>query len=223
MKKSFIYFSALAIVIMLSGNAYSQNSFSLHAGPSFPLADFGDDDLNDEDAGCAGVGLSLGGNYVFQLNDKGLGLYLGADFDINGLKSSVKDDIEDNLASGVDIEFYKFINVPVIAGLNYSFKGNDQIALFGNAGIGPDILKVTDMTMKQGSNKVEISYETSAKLAYSIGGGLILDDKIILGVNYYGLGEHNLKGEAKYSGYTDTLDDQKLKVSLMTVTIGIKI
>jgi len=119
MKKSFIYFSALAIVIMLSGNAYSQNSFSLHAGPSFPLADFGDDDLNDEDAGCAGVGLSLGGNYVFQLNDKGLGLYLGADFDINGLKSSVKDDIEDNLASGVDIEFYKFINVPVIAGLNY--------------------------------------------------------------------------------------------------------
>ncbi len=79
------------------------------------------------------------------------------------------------------------------------------------------------MTMKQGSNKVEISYETSAKLAYSIGGGLILDDKIILSVNYYGLGEHNLKGEAKYSGYTDTLDDQKLKVSLMTVTIGIKI
>lgn len=222
MKKLIISLTTIAIAIFLSGNVFSQNSFSIHAGPAFPLSDFGDDDWDDEDSGLAGVGLNFGGKYVFKLNDKGLGLFLGADFNYNGLKSDVKDDIEDEYGSDVDIKFFKYINVPVTAGLNYTFKANDKIALFGDFGIGPDFLKVTNMTIEEDNEEEEYNYELSTQLAYKIGGGLIVKDKFIIGLDYNGLGEHNIKGEYKYDGDSEDLDSQKLKVSLLTLTFGIQ-
>lgn len=223
MKKIVISLTAILIAIFLSGNIYSQSSFSIHAGPAFPLSDFGDDDIYDDDSGLAGVGLSLGGKLLHQLNDKGIGLYLGADFNYNGLKSDAKDDIEDEFGSDVDIKFYKFINVPVTAGLNFSYKANDQISLFGDLGIGADFLKVTNWTLEADNEELEISYKLSTQLAYKIGGGLLIDDKFIIGLHYNGLGEHKLKGEMEYDGDTEDLDDVKLKVSLLTLTLGIKL
>ncbi|MBK7797933.1 MAG: outer membrane beta-barrel protein [Saprospiraceae bacterium] len=227
MKKLLITLTAIVIAIFFFGKVYSQNSFSVHAGPSFPLSEFGDGDIDDDDSGGAGVGLSLGGKYLYQLNDKGLGLYLGADFNYNGLKSDVKDDIKDDFKdqfiSDVDIKFRKYINVPVTAGLNYSFKGNDKISLFVNIGIGADILKLTNMTVELDNEEVEFSYKLSTQIAYKIGGGLLINDKFIIGMHYNGLGEHNLKGEIEYNGDSQDLDDAKLKVSLLTLTFGIKL
>lgn len=224
MKNLVISLTAIAIAIFLSGNVYSQSGFSIHAGPSFPLSDFGDDDMEDDDSGLAGVGLSLGGKYLYQLNDKGLGLSFGADFNLNGLKSDVKDDIEDELSdSDADIKFSKYINVPVIAGLNYSYKTNDQISLFGDFGIGADFLKVTDMTIEEDNEEGVLSYKLSTQFAYKIGGGLVVNDKFIIGLHYNGLGEHNLKGEYKYDGESEDMEDRELKVSLLTLTFGIKL
>lgn len=42
-------------------------------------------------------------------------------------------------------------------------------------------------------------------------------------MHYNGLGEHNLKGEIEYNGDSQDLDDAKLKVSLLTLTFGIKL
>jgi opacity protein-like surface antigen len=225
MKKVMISLTALLIALFLTGNLYSQSNFSLHVGPSFPLSDFGDDDMDDDDTGGAGVGISLGGKYTYKLNDNGLGLYLGADFNYNGLKSSVKDDIEDefdDMGVDVDITYIKYVNIPITAGLNYTFKANDQVSLFGDLGIGADFFKVTNMTFEANNEEMEVNYKLSTQLAYKIGGGLMIKDKYIIGIHYNGLGEHDLKGEMKYDGDTEDLDDSKLKVSLLTFTFGIK-
>src|SRR5690349_15323623 len=124
MKKSVTLSTAILIALFLSVNAYSQSSFSLHAGPAFPVGDFGDDDVNDEDSGGAGIGINLGGKYLYSLNDKGLGLYVDVGFNFNALKKSVKDDtkeaLDDYIGMDADIKFYKYINVPLTAGLSYS-------------------------------------------------------------------------------------------------------
>ena len=225
MKKLMISLTVIVIAIFLSGNLYSQSSFSIHAGPSFPLSDFGDDDLDDDDAGGAGVGLNLGGKYIYKLNEKGLGLFIGADFNLNGLKSSVKDDIEDEFDDtgvDVDITYYKYINVPITAGLNYTFKANEQVSLFADLGIGADFFKVTNMTMEADNEEIEFNFDLSTQLAYKLGGGLLIQDKYIIGLHYNGLGKHNVKGEVKYDGDTADLDDLELKVDVLTLTFGIK-
>lgn len=56
MNKLLISLALITMGIILPGKVYSQNSFSIHAGPSFPLSDFGDDDRTDYDSGLAGVG-----------------------------------------------------------------------------------------------------------------------------------------------------------------------
>lgn len=220
-----IAIATLIVVLFMTENLYSQGSFSLHAGPSFPISDFGDDDMDDEDAGGAGVGLNIGGKYVYKLNDKGLGLYFGADFIYNGLKSSVKDDIEDefeNMGLDVDITYYKYINVPITAGLNYTYKANEQISLFADLGIGADFLKITNYKMEADNEEVELNFDLSTQLAYKFGGGLLIQDKYSIGLNYYGLGKHDVKGEMKYNGDSEDIEDLELKVDVLTLTFGIK-
>lgn len=222
MKKLMISSTVIVFAIFLSGNLYSQSSFSIHAGPAFPQSDFGDDDIYDDDAGGAGVGFNLGGKYIYKLNEKGLGLFFGADFSLNGLKSSVKDDIEEEVGTDVDIKYYKFINVPIIAGLNYNFKANEQVSLFADLGIGADFFKVTNMTLEAENEKLEYNFDLSTQLAYKFGGGLLIQDKYIIGLHYNGLGKHNVKGEMKYDGDTEDLNDFELKVDVLTLTFGIK-
>jgi len=226
MKKTVTHFVAILIAIFLSGNAFSQNSFSIHAGPAFPLADFGEDDVSDEDAAGAAVGFNLGGKYLYSLNDKGLGLYLDAGFIFNGLKKSVKDDLEDALSdfigADVDIAPYKYINIPITAGLNYTFKANEKMSLFGDLGIGFDFLKVTRMNIEVDGEEMEANYDLSTHLAFKLGGGLLIQDKYIVGLHYNGLGNHNVKGEMKYDGVTEDLEGSDLKVDILTLTFGIK-
>ncbi len=220
--------SLITFCILVSLNSNAQGTFSIHAGPSFPLADFGDDDIYDDDSGLAAVGITLGGNYLYKLNNKGLGLNIGLNFKFNGLKSRAKDDVEEIIEDGfgedVDIKFYKYINIPIIGGINYTYKASEQISLVGNIGIGPDFMKVTNLTVEVDNEEAVSSHDLSTQLAYKIGGGLLLNDKFIISLDYYGLGKHRLKGEVKYENDpSEELEDLKLKVSLLTLTFGIKL
>jgi opacity protein-like surface antigen len=209
---------ALAMAMPLS--SFSQSgSFSMHVGPGFPIGDFGDDDLDDEDSGLAGVGFDLGGKYVYQLNSSGLGLFVGADLMFNGFKSDVKDDLEDG--SDGDITFPNYINVPVLAGLNYTFEANSQISLFGEFGLGADLLKFTNEVIEGDDGDLEVVFDPDMKMAYKIGGGLIFNKNIGVEFNYFNLGKHKLDGEYKYDGDTEDIDDpQKIKVGIVTLTIS---
>jgi hypothetical protein len=222
-KLSFVFLLALAMSISWSSFA-QEGSFSMHLGASLPLSDFGDDDISDDDSGGAGVGLNLGGKYVYTLNQSGLGLFVGADFMYNGLKSGYKDDFENalGLSSSADIKFYKYVNVPIMAGLNYTVKANDQISLFADFGIGASILKMTEMKVEENNNEVLLNWKLSTVLGYNFGGGVLINDKYSIGLNYYGLGEHKLKGEVEANGQTQDMDDIKLKVNILTLTAGIK-
>src|SRR5688572_21370785 len=90
--KSYVF---VLLTFSLTIEAYSQSSVNIHIGPSIPVSDFGSDDLDDEDAGGAAIGLNMGLQYVYQLSESGLGIFGGIDFNYNGLKKDVKEDTED--------------------------------------------------------------------------------------------------------------------------------
>ena len=226
MKKISGYLVILTFTVFMSTNAFSQGMFSIHAGTAIPISDFADDDVNNDKGGGAAIGFNFGGKYQYQLNEGGLGLYLATSLNYNGLKKSLKDDIQvlydDMAGSSVDINFTKYLNIPVTAGLYYAYKANESVSLFGELGLGVDFLKMTDMKMEANGGEIKFKNKSKAQLAFEFGGGLIIQDKYIFDIHYCGLGKHDLSTSIIYDGGSEDLGDSDLKVSLITISLGLK-
>jgi hypothetical protein len=226
MKKTALYLVSLTFAVFMSANTFSQGSFSIHAGTAIPISDFADDDVNNDEAGGAAIGFNFGGKYQYQLNEGGLGLYLSTSLNYNGLKKSLKDDIQaiydDMAGTNVDINFTKHINIPVTAGLYYAYKANESVSLFGELGLGVDFLKMTDMKMEANGGEIILINKSKAQMAFEFGGGLIFQDKYIFDIYYCGLGKHDLSSKIEFAGDSEALGNSDLKVSLLTVSLGFK-
>ena len=201
--------------VSLSG----QGAFKFHVGPSFATSDFGDDNVNDDDAGGAGIGINAGLDYLYPLTDNGLYLLGGLDISFNPLKGEYKEDIEDQFGNA-DVTFFNYINVPVSAGLYYQFSPSEQVALFGNAGLAFNFLKITNFKIENENSEVDLSYGLTNNLGVKLGAGLILNGKTTLAVNVYNLGEHDLDIEREATGQQDRTIDGEQKISFVTLTVG---
>jgi len=226
MKKIAHYLVVLTFAVFMSANSFSQGGFSIHAGTAIPISDFGDDDLNNDEGGGAAIGFNFGAKYQYQLNESGLGLYLNTNLNYNGLKKSLKDDIQelydDMAGTDVDINFTKYLNIPITAGLYYAYKANESVSLFGELGLGVDFLKMTDMKMETNGGEIKFKNKSKAQMAFEFGGGLIIADKYIFDLHYCGLGKHDLSTKIEYDGGSEDIGDSDLKVSLLTVSLGFK-
>jgi len=217
---AFFFFSVCFTV-----KTYSQGNVSIHFGPSFPVSDFALDDLDDDDAGGAAVGLNVGLQYIYPVSETGLGIFGGIDFNYNGLKKDVKDDIEDLWASiginNADVKYYKYINVPITVGLNYTYQADDKIGVFANAGLALNFLKITDMELTANGQTVTVEMDLANSIGFKIGGGILINQKTSISIDYLGLGKHDIEGKVKGAGSSEDIDGEQ-KVDLVTLTLGFK-
>lgn len=218
-----IVFTLLTFTLITK--TYSQGNVSIHFGPSFPVSDFASDDMDDEDAGGAGLGLNVGLQYIYPLSESGLGLFCGIDINYNGLKKDVKDDVEELYeAMGInnpDIKYNKYINIPLTAGLNYTYQADDKIGVFANAGLAVNFMKITDMELKGNGQTVTTEMDLANSIGFKIGGGILINQKTSISIDYLGLGVHDIEGEVKTTGYSEDIDGE-VKVDLLTLTLGFK-
>lgn len=213
-----------------SEQANSNYRFSLRFGPSFPLGDFADDDPEDEDSGFAGTGISLGGEFLYPVNEKNLSLYGGLDVIYNGLQIDRKDFLEDQAGDNKDINsFSNYLNVPVSGGLHYQHNANERVSLFTKVGLVASFLKVFDSEEEQNNIKVTQEYELSNSFGFNLAGGLILNKKTILSISYFGLGEYDVDG-LELGSFSDRENqepsrkriDLDRRVRMVTFTIGVQ-
>lgn len=223
--KTLKIFAFVLLSVSLTTNSYSQGSFSLHFGPSFPVSEFADDDIGDEDAGGATVGFNIGLQYIYPLTESGLGMFGGIDFNYNGLKKDYKDDVEDFYEFlgiyDADIKFFKYINVPFTAGLIYTYQADDKIGVFANAGLAVNFLKITEMEVKANGQTVTTEMDVANSIGLKIGGGILINKKTSISIDYLGLGKHDIDGKIKTTGYSEDIDGEG-KIDLLTLTIGFK-
>lgn len=225
--KNYKIIAIFLLSICFTYKTYSQGNVSIHFGPSFPVLDFASDDLDDEGMSGAGVGLNIGLQYIYPLSESGLGIFGGIDFNYNGLKKDVKDDVEELYESmginNVDIKYQKYINVPITAGLNYTFQVYDKIGVFANAGLALNFLKTTDMEVKANGQTTTSEIELANRIGFKIGGGILINKKTAISIDYLGLGKHDIEGKVKdkTTGYSIGFDGER-KVDLLTMTLGIK-
>ena len=223
MKK--LIFIALVLVSSIAVSK-AQGSFQFHAGLAFPSGDFGNDDYDGEiynGSGNAATGLNLGIKYSAPLKSDGFSLLLSVNLLHNPLS---KDFREETNPEDEDITFQKFLNIPIMAGVNYKIPVSEKLAFYAEGGLGFNILNITKFKTKDEDFEYSEKFSPSLKLGYTIGGGLLIEDKYSVGLNYYGLGSHKSKYEWKqtYSGDTNKDDDKfekALDIGVVTLTFGI--
>ncbi len=221
-----IFFTFLLII---SANVFSQSTFSFHFGGAFPMGNFGSDDFDSKHTSGAGTGFNVGMQFNYQLNENGLGLFGEANFNYNGLQSDYKDDLDNyfDIPSSADITYYKFLNFPISAGLSYTFAANDKVSLLCNAGLAVNFCKTTDFVAEYNDNKGKISADMMTSFGFKIGGGVLLNNKVTIEVNYFGLGSPDLKTTIKFieDGEVTYKDKETYKskdIAILNLTVGFR-
>ena len=229
MKNYFLSIVLLTVIVLCSfaqTEKQKDKRFSVHLGSSIPVSDFGSDDGDNEDSRGAAVGLNIGFQYRYPLSETGLGILGGIDFSYNRLQKNIKDEIENILnifqANDVDIKYSKYINVPITAGLNYTFQVYDKMAVFANARLALNFLKITNFEAEYEGEKGISKYDLANNLGFTIGGGLLINQKVSVSIDYLGLGGHDTNVTDTYTADPDDVGKMKFKVpvDLLTIALG---
>jgi hypothetical protein len=251
--RTFVLVAVLAIFGMNQSKA--QADFSIHFGMASPLGSFADYQgqdgsiawLDNTNRAGAGSGIDAGMKFRYNLSAvKGLGIIATADLFYNAANSDVKawaNDFEEEelIYSNVDVftlTLPKYINIPVMMGMNYEYGLAKGIKLWGEFGLGVDFGLITDFRLYgsgedyfvcydenghqyyvNGEETRVCNYETTASLAYQFGIGVMVADRLSIGLHYYALGSQKVKGEASYEEIYEYGDDyfEDEKFTLRTI------
>ena len=193
----------LVLVLVFVGVALfvkAQGKFEIHAGGAFPTSEFASTDVN---GGGAANGYNVGAKYYYPLSKvDGLSLTLGLDFLNNGINQSAKDmtvkSFEGAGVTNLKIANWDYINVPLLAGLDYKYNVNKSMALFGDIALGVNYSKQTDLIITFDYQSIPVkgtmSLDPLTNIAFQFGGGILIDNQYSIGLHYFGLGNYKYKG-----------------------------
>jgi hypothetical protein len=220
-------FISVILILILSATVktYSQGRMTFGLGTAIPTGDFAVNDIADEEAGGAGVGLNLDFYYIYSFQENGLGIFGGLNICYNPLSGQMQSDVRKEFESigiqNATYKFYSYFNIPVSAGFNYTQQIKKNAFLFTNMGLAADYLKITDMVISANGQEVTMTSEPNVKLGIKIGGGIQFGRNSI-SVNYLGLGRHKIK--STISSGTNSQDiEGKQKVGIIAITLNITI
>ena len=207
MKKTlFTAFLTLTTFVLFS---QSGSNFTVRLNTLIPSGEFKDDDYDDfllDGAGGAGAGIGLGFEFAKEIEVEGLSIIGSVDVLVNGLSKEIKENIEDDLDPSDKITYLKYINAPVLIGAKYSLLASN-IGIFGKFNVGLNMLHITNYEVEyDGYGTHTLSFDNSMKLAYGIGAGIVLNEKISIGFDYLGLGSHPIDGKDTYED--DSFDSE---------------
>ena len=215
----------LLCLLVLSTNVLAQTSDNIrvNAGLSIATSKFGEVDLDDERAGYAGTGLTVGIEKLFPMSKEGLFIYGGANIIVNPFSREAKDAWEDD-NSGYDIKFPIYVQAPVQGGIEYQIKGNESFNIYFKGGLNLDFLKLTNIKFTRSNYSETQEFKISTTLGAQIGMGLILKKGTKIGLNYLPLGQHRIRGDVSYNdGTKDNLDVYKVRVTLVNFYVSMPI
>lgn len=207
--------------------------FSIHFGAAFPLGDFGKVDLKkDSDgdsypedlalsgegkSGGAGTGFNVGFKGKIALPVNGLGVIISGDFVYNGMNADIREYVEDYQnyyeedGDTWELKKPRYLNIPILVGINYAYKFNNTIGIWGEAGVGVNFRKITNIKMEisydgeysSGSETNIYKYKLGTSFAFQVGAGVMIKDLFSVGLHFYGLGSSKIKGtyEWEYDAY----------------------
>ena len=168
--------------------------------------------------GYASVGANVGFDVTVALPVEGLGVFGGIDFFINSNKNDIRDYCDDRSneiikqedVSSVDVNLPNVMNIPILFGLNYLHNFNNIVGIWGEAGIGPNFRLISDFKAEKNYAALQLDplgnydqksetmdYDAETTLGFKLGAGVMLWNKMSIGLDYYSLGSAKINGTAK--------------------------
>lgn len=215
MKKNVKVF-ALAVMMVICGQAMAQSRGNMFVGASIPMKDYAEfDGFNefalttfdtDENNAGAGIGFNAGIRWYFNVGVKGLDVMLSIDGIYNGPNSDLKTAYRKNEGTtlGTDFKYNstpKIINLPAMLGLNYIYRINPNLGIFIEAGAGGNLRFITEMESitKTAALNVQVRetqhYDNTFSFAYQAGIGFEVAKNLVIGCSFYDLGSAEVKGD----------------------------
>ena len=210
----------MSLLLVVGGQAMAQTRGAMFLSAAFPMKDYAEFDgfdefalmSNDNDDAGAGIGFDVGLKWYFNVGTPGLGVMLSVDGIYNGPNADLKAAYREATGStGTDwlsgSFSYKstprFINVPIMLGLNYIYHFNPNLGIYVEAGAGGNMAFTTTMesTGKLNILGIETQQTTTQKydmgfaFAYQAGIGLEVAKNLVIGCSFYDLGKTQAKGE----------------------------
>ena len=184
--------------------------------------------------GYAGIGFNVGFDVTVTLPVEGLGVFGGIDIFYNLNNSALRDALDEYARNEVKVVDYvsevnyvkpHFINIPILFGLNYLHNFNNIVGIWGEAGLGPnfrmisryekktDFNRAMDIMLPDGEivtciEKIEgATYKSAVTLGFKIGAGVMLWNRMSIGIDYYNMGKAKIEATGVYElGGTDYAD-----------------
>ncbi|MDL2224310.1 porin family protein [Bacteroidales bacterium OttesenSCG-928-M06] len=216
-------------------------SFQIHAGVVLPMGDFGSGDIKknsiDGKQGFAGTGFNVGAKYYHPIaSAKNLSLIFGLDIYYNGLNSDMKDWKDEMENDDTEVKLPAYMNIPLTAGVNYSYPINPNFDIYGEAVIGLNYSKMTKVKIETEeeyygeyySLEEETQYDPAFGFTFGLEAGILINKKYSISVRYNNLGSYNYKGKVTYtengeeeSEKFNKAFDKKKSISNVTIALGI--
>jgi len=233
----------MSLLLVVGGQAMAQTRGAMFLSASFPaFSDYGVfDDFDDfaltsqdGDDGGAGIGFNLGLKWYFNVGVEGLGVMLSLDGFYNGPNSDLKTAYRNQegyvggqyFGSGLEYNSTpKYINAPLMLGLNYIYHFNPNFGIYVEAGAGANARFITSMeTVRKYVLAVETQQTTTQKFdnaftfAWQGGIGIEVAKNLVIGFSVYDLGKADVKGEEIIK--TKTLNDNVTVTDQQYNTLG---
>ena len=231
--KKIVKVLALAVMLVMGGQAMAQTRGAMFLSASFPLKDYADFDgfsdfaltaVDDDADDCgAGIGFNVGFKWYFNVGVEGLGVMLSLDGFYNGPNSDLKAAYRD-AESSFNGHLYngsfkyaskpQFINAPIMLGLNYIYHFNPNFGIYAEAGAGGNFRFITGMETVGKSTLLNVETQTTTtqkydmgfSFAYQVGVGIEVAKNLVIGCSFYDLGKAPVKGEQTIRTKTQNLD-----------------
>ena len=186
-----------------------ENRLFINGGLSIPVGDFADD--SGSDAGAAGIGFTVVGDYLVPLGSPGLDWATSASVAVNT--------VDEDFFGGGDIDTGFWINVPALTGIRYQTSVSPTVDLFGLGQVGLNIMRAPSAENNDFDPAVEYSPGLVTTLGFSFGGGIVLNEGIQIGLRYNILGNPDIEFELENANIDEA--EGEVALSIVQLTVGI--
>jgi hypothetical protein len=224
-----VYLALAAALFLLSpahAQQASQGRLRVHAGASLPQGNFGATDASQEESGFAALGGAVVGEYVYPLSTSGLEVVgsisaMGNKLDLEAsIDEEAEEDIEQFEEEGGDFNTSSgyWINVPLMAGLQYKAEASPTIDVYGLGKAGVNFAKRPDTEVEAEREGASLTIEESSSwvnsLGLSLGAGAVFNDQINVSLRYLNLGTPEITSEGEVNVSREGFDDESRETEI---------
>lgn len=223
-------FCAISLLLLCNSVVLNSQIHEIQVGVAVPQGDFASS-ANFKSlfngSGSASHGYYVGYKSLNPLIAYNLFFTYSLGIQLNDFKGIYTEDPQDEAGEIVNLEYAKYINVPLMVGLHYEMYMSHNMNLFAEAAVGLNVMKLTDVTIPSESIETSYKFKYSYDYGYKFSAGIVFNYRYTLSMNIHSLGSHivNFKETKRNGETTETVDKQftkPLSISSINLNIGIR-